>query len=238
MYKVFSRFFQAFIFVGLTPGFAAAAQSAAPHASRGPQIWELLVAAGWVIIPLVLMSLLTTALVVYHFKFVTIERLAPRDFVDNILFLLEKKEFDKATSVCKQQHNMISAIALKGLEKMSKGRAVVEGAVQYEGKARLERLWQNLTYLGDMAVIAPMLGLLGTIFGMIDAFGYFNTVNLNPSVLTSGLAKAMINTAFGLVIAVPALAFYSYFRGRISLITSMAETVSSEIVHMLTGPAK
>ena len=82
----------------------------------------------------------------------------------------------------------------------------------------------------DIALIAPLLGLLGTIFGMIDAFHYFKATSLHPSILTQGLAKAMINTAFGLVIAVPALGFYAYFRGRISYITSRAEAVASELV--------
>ncbi len=196
-------------------------------------LWELVSAGGTVMIFLALMSVAATASVIYHYRFVRPELLTPRDFSENLLFLLEKKEYDKAVTVCKQQSNLISAIALKGLQKMSKGKAVVESAIQYEGKARIERMWQNLTYLGDMAVIAPMLGLLGTIFGMIDAFGYFKAESLNPAVLTQGLAKAMINTAMGLVIAVPALMFYSYFRGRLSTITSTAETVSSEIAQIL-----
>ena len=78
-----------------------------------------------------------------------------------------------------------------------------------------------------------MLGLLGTIIGMIDAFNYFKLGTIHPVVLTQGLAKAMINTAFGLVIAVPCLAFYSYFRGKISTITSTAESVASEIVQLM-----
>ena len=129
---------------------------------------------------------------------------------------------------------MISAIALKGLQKISKGKTVIEEAVQYEGKARLEKLWQNLTYLGDLAVIAPLLGLLGTILGIIDAFGYFKATTIAPAVLTGGLSKAMINTVFGLIIAVPCLVFYALFRGRLSHITTNTERAASEIVHAMT----
>ena len=224
----------AVIFIG-TNVFAAKATVAAVSetADKGTTLWQLVVAGGTCMIFLGLLSIAALASIIYHFKFIHPEKLAPRDFTENLLILFEKKEYQKATSVCKQQENMISSIALKGLSKISHGKAVIEGAVQYEGKARIEKLWQNLNYLGDMAVIAPMLALLGTIIGMIDAFNYFKLGTIHPMILTQGLAKAMINTAFGLVIAVPCLAFYSYFRGKISHITSSAETAASEISQLL-----
>jgi len=164
------------------------------------------------------------------------EKLTPPDFIENLLSLLERREHEKAVSICKQQPNMISAIALKGLSKISKGKTVAEEAIQYEGKSQIERLWQNLSYLGDTAVIAPMLGLLGTVLGMIQAFNYqaFKAGMVKPLPLAQGLAKAMITTAFGLIIAVPVLCFYAYFRARISTITSTAERASSEIVQTIS----
>ena len=203
-------------------------------ADKTATIFQLLMAGGTCMIFLGILSVMAMASVIYHFKYVLPEKLVPHDFIENLLFLLEKKEYQKATSVCKQQENLISAIALKGLAKISHGRAVIEGAIQYEGKARMEKLWQNLNYLGDIAVIAPMLGLLGTILGMISAFNYFKLGTIHPTVLTQGLAKAMINTAFGLVITVPSLAFYSYFRGKISTITSTAEAIASEMVQLMS----
>ena len=85
-------------------------------------------------------------------------------------------------------------------------------------------------------MIAPMLGLLGTILGMIDAFNYqaFKSGIIKPIALAQGLAKAMITTAFGLMIAVPVLVFYTYFRSRISTITSTAERASSEMIQTIT----
>ena len=205
-----------------------------PAPEKAATLWELVVSGGVCMIFLGLLSVSAAALVVYHFREITPAKLTPPDFIENLLFLLEKKEYEKAVSVCRSQENMISAIALKGLQKMSKGKAVVEEAVQYEGKARIERLWQNLTYLGDIAVIAPLLGLLGTILGIIEAFGYFKASSIAPGVLTGGLAKAMVNTVFGLIIAVPSLCFYAFFRGRLSNITTNAERASSEMVHAMT----
>ena len=205
-----------------------------PAPEKAATLWELLVSGGVCMIFLLILSMAAVALVVYHFRSVTPAKLTPPDFIENLLFLLEKKEYEKAVSVCRSQENMISAIALKGLQKMSKGKAVIEEAVQYEGKARIEKLWQNLTYLGDIAVIAPLLGLLGTILGIIEAFGYFKASSIAPGVLTGGLAKAMVNTVFGLVIAVPSLIFYAFFRGRLSSITTNAERAASEMVHAMT----
>ena len=213
------------------PGFAGDAAAAKMAENQSATLWQLIVSGGVCMIFLGLLSVAALALVIYHFRFVTVRKLTPPDFTENLLFLLEKKEYEKAVSVCRQQENMISAIAIKGLKNMSKGKSVVEEAVQYEGKARIEQMWQNLTYLGDIAVIAPLLGLLGTILGIIEAFGYFRAASIHPSILTAGLAKAMVNTVFGLVIAVPCLIFYAYFRGRLSLITTNAERAASEIIH-------
>ena len=203
-------------------------------ASKSGTLWDIIVSGGVSMIFLGILSIAAIALIVHHFRSVVPEKLTPADFIENLLFLLEKKEYEKAVSVCRQQENLVSLVALKGLQKMSKGKAIVEEAVQYEGKARLEHLWQNLTYLGDIAVVAPLLGLLGTILGIIEAFGYFKTGSIAPQVLTGGLAKAMVNTVFGLVIAVACLVFYAFFRGRLGLITTNAERAASEIVHAIT----
>ena len=200
---------------------------------KGVTLWQIMVSGGVVMIFLGLLSVIATAFVIYHYKYVKIQKIAPEDFIDNLITLLDKKEYEKATSLCKQQENLVASIALKGLAKRSKGQSVVENAIQNEGKGQLEKLWQNLNYISDIAALAPMLGLLGTILGMIDAFHYFKAGSVHPGVLTQGLAKAMINTAFGLVIAVPCLAFYSYFRGKISRITSSIETAASEIAQSL-----
>lgn len=213
----------------------AAGAAASDGLQKGMTLWQLFVAGGSVMIFIGAISVAATASIIYHFKYVTPERLTPPDLIENLLLLIEKKEHQKAVSVCKQQDNIISAVTLKGLNKISKGPAVVEEAMLYEGKARIEGLWQHLSYLGDMAVIAPMLGLLGTVLGMIQAFNYqaFQAGIVKPLPLAQGLAKAMITTAFGLIVAVPILVFYAYFRGRIGRIVQNAERATSEILHAI-----
>jgi biopolymer transport protein ExbB len=233
-FKTLSSMFLVSIFV-CGAAFASSADAGAlPAETKAATLWDLIVGGGVVMIFLGILSVAAVALIIHQFRAVVPHKLAPPDFVENLLFLLEKKEYEKSVAVCRQQENVISAIALKGLQKMSKGKTVIEEAVQHEGRSRLEQLWQNLTYLGDIAVIAPLLGLLGTILGIIEAFGYFKATSIHPSVLTAGLAKAMVNTVFGLIIAVPCLVFYAYFRGRLTHVTTNTERAASEIVHAMT----
>lgn len=198
-------------------------------------LWQLIISGGLNMIFMGIMSVVATALIIYHFQNVRAEKLVPRDTASNLLGLLKKKEFGKATSVCKQQSNIVSAIVLKGLEKVSESKEAAKEAMETEGKMQIEKLWRNLTYLSDIAMIAPMMGLLGTIIGMIDAFHYFKPEAINPGILTQGLAKAMINTAAGLIITVPALIVYSYFRGQVSMITSTAEAFLSDIEQAMSS---
>ncbi len=230
------------ILIGLSglmvlPVTAHAAQTPPPAeaADQITSLWELIVSGGSCMIFLGMVSVAALALIIYHFIYVTPEKLTPRDFCETLIDLLDKKQIDKAVSLCKQQQNLISEIALKGFSKIGRGKAVVEEAVQVEGKIRVEKLWEKLGYLGDTAVIAPMLGLLGTILGMIQAFNYqaFKAGIIKPVILAQGLAKAMITTAYGLIIAVPVLVFYSYFRSRIVRIQQDAERVSSEMLQLI-----
>ncbi len=217
----------------------SAANTPAPG-SVGDQVatlWQLIVAGGVCMIFQGLLSILGLALILYHFKTINVNRLVPVDFCENLMLLLEKKEYDKAISISKQQDNLVSQIALKVLPRVARGKltpAQVEGVIQAEGKAPIEKMWQNLAYLGDVAVVSPLLGLLGTVLGIVNAFHYFKGGSIHPGVLTQGLAKAMVNTVFGLIVAVVCLVFYAYFRGKVSEATSRAESAATEMVHALS----
>ncbi len=237
----FFRTFFSFSVFSLT---AVSAHAAAAPAARGGlqeqvlSLWELIVAGGSSMILQGFLSVVAVAFIIYHFRFVKMEKLLPADFVENLLSLLEKKEYEKAASVCKTQQNMASLMAMSVLPRLAKGSklapAQVESLVQVEGRAQIEKLWQNLTYLGDVAVVAPLVGLLGTVIGMINAFHFFKAGSVHPGVLTQGLAKAMVNTVAGLIVAIICLFFYSYFRGKVSAIISKAEAVASEMAQALS----
>jgi biopolymer transport protein ExbB len=105
-----------------------------------------------------------------------------------------------------------------------------------EGRRRADNLWQRLSYLADIAAISPMVGLLGTVLGMIQAFNViaFQTGAVKPILLASGISKAMVTTAAGLIIAIPAMIFHSFFKGRIQDVIARLENISVELYHLLT----
>jgi len=202
---------------------------------KGMTLWQLILAGGWVMIVLGLLSIAATASIIYHFVFVTPEKLTPQEFTENLLTMLEKKEWENAISYCSGQPNLVASIANHGLSRIGKGSVVVEEAIQHEGKALIGKVWQNVSYLGDIAVIAPMVGLLGTILGMIQAFNFvaFQTGVVKPVLLAQGLAKAMITTACGLIIGIPVMVFYAYFRGKIGAVSNNAERAAAEMVQII-----
>jgi biopolymer transport protein ExbB len=107
--------------------------------------------------------------------------------------------------------------------------------IEDEGSRQAIAVQGQSQYLMDVAVIAPMVGLLGTVFGMIKAF---NVVSLDlakakPMLLAAGVAEALITTAAGLIIGIPAMAFYAYFRGRSTRLVSRLESVSTEVLTLL-----
>ena len=106
----------------------------------------------------------------------------------------------------------------------------------FVGRRGIDDLRQKLSYLADIAVISPMVGLLGTVLGMIQAFNViaFQTGAVKPILLASGISKAMVTTATGLIIAIPAMIFYSFFKGKVQSVTSHLENLSTELFNLLT----
>ena len=105
------------------------------------------------------------------------------------------------------------------------------------GRKEVATLWQNISYLADIATVAPMVGLLGTVLGMIQAFNViaFQTAVVKPILLAGGVSKAMVTTAGGLIVAIPIMIFYAYFRGKVQEISSIVESYLTDIIKIVEG---
>ncbi|HPN72971.1 MAG TPA: MotA/TolQ/ExbB proton channel family protein [Candidatus Omnitrophota bacterium] len=134
---------------------------------------------------------------------------------------------------------MAGRVFYAGLSRVSRGPVIVKEAIEDEGKREIDGLWRKLGYLADIAAIAPMVGLLGTVLGMIQAFNViaFQAGSVKPVLLASGISKAMVTTAGGLIIAVPAMIFYSYFRGIVETVSARLENISTEFYHLVVKKA-
>jgi len=202
----------------------------------GMTMWQIIVAGGGIMIVLALLSIAALSLIAYYFITMKKEKLLPRHFIDKAVNLLESGRVNEAVTISEAGDSMASRVFLAGISKVAKGPFVVREAIEDEGKREIDLLWRKLSYLADIAAIAPMVGLLGTVLGMIQAFNViaFQAGAVKPVLLASGISKAMVTTAGGLIIAIPAMMFYAYFRGIVETISARLENVSTEFYHLIT----
>jgi biopolymer transport protein ExbB len=211
----------------------------APAAHSSVTLWDLLKAGGFAMIVLGLLSAVATALVVYDFMTIKREQLVPQRFTEDLIQRLESRDDKGVRAMCANKPNIIAAIAWEGFERRTKGKVIVREAMESTARREVGKLWQNISYLGDIATIAPLLGLLGTTLGMIQAFNVISYAgaNLKPIMLVGGISKALVTTAAGLIIAVPVLSFYSYFRGKVQDISDHVERYSMDIMKLVEESA-
>ncbi len=203
-------------------------------------LWQLLKSGGWSMIVLGFLSMVAMALIVYDFMTLKPELKAPQRFFEDLVERIESGDLKSAQQLCRRHDNILASIALAGLERTAKGRVIVREAMENAGRKEVSKLWLNISYLGDIATIAPLMGLLGTVLGMIQAFNVISYAgaSLKPIMLVGGISKALVTTAAGLVIAVPVLSVYSYFRGIVQEISDRVEMYSTDIMKMIEETAK
>jgi biopolymer transport protein ExbB len=205
-------------------------------AEQGMTLWQIIVAGGEVMLVLAFLSIAAVGLIVYYFLTIKQDILIPQDFQEEVMPMIEGGRYEEAKEVCSGKDNLISGVLLAGLTRIGRDKSVIKEAIQDAGRRKIDDLRQKLSYLADVAAISPMVGLLGTVLGMIQAFNViaFQTGAVKPILLASGISKAMVTTATGLIIAIPAMIFYSFFKGKVQNFTARLEDVSTELFHLIT----
>lgn len=196
-------------------------------------LWQTLKAGGGVMVVIGLLSVAAVAIIIYDFMMLNVNKLAPRRLFDEVVKKLESRDFGAAQTLCRKENNtIISKIVLAGLERRNPLDNSARDAMENTARAELTNLWQNINYLSDIVAVAPLLGLLGTVLGMIQAFHAvpLQSASAKTTLLAAGISKAMVTTASGLIVAIPALIAYSYFRGQVQQITNMIEIYSTDII--------
>lgn len=167
-------------------------------------------------------------------------RVIPRAFVDRFLLHLRSGRMDKpnAISVCKENGSPMSEIFLHGVRKWGKPSVEIEQAVIDGGERQISQLKKRLRVLNGVATITPLIGLLGTVIGMIHAFNDIaNSAMGDAKQLALGIAMALLTTAIGLFIAIPALTAYMYLAGRIDFLVMEMDRLGQELVHLISAEA-
>lgn len=168
-------------------------------------------------------------------------RVIPRAFVDRFLQHLRSGRMDKANAVavCQQDGSPMADVFLHGVRKWGKPSVEIEQAVIDGGERQISRLKKRLRLLNGVATLSPLIGLLGTVIGMIQAFNDIADSNAmgQTEQLARGIAMALLTTAIGLFIAIPSLTAYMYLAGRIDALVMEMDELGQELVHLISGEA-
>ena len=201
---------------------------------------EMIRAGGPVMYPLGVCSLLVLAILIERAINLRAAKFLDPGIVERVSALVEEGRIDRAIDVCRKQPGLFSNIVLAGLEVADRGEAVAREAVEDAGRHETARLSRYLNALGTMAAIAPLLGLLGTVLGMIDVFRIIAQGGGGAAALSGGISEALITTAFGLIIAIPALVAYNVFQARVDGIVTDLERESLRVLRtlLLAGPGR
>lgn len=186
---------------------------------------------GLVMWPILLCSIVSLAITLERSIKLTRKKVIPLEFLIDVKSHFMKGDMDRALRACKHSDVSLSRIVKAGLSRGKYGILEVERAIEAAGAHEATLLAANLRGLGVVANLAPMLGLLGTVIGMIKAFNVISEVGTgNPGLVAAGISEALITTATGLIVGIPSLAAYHYFRGKVDKFIYEMEEESLQFV--------
>ena len=193
-------------------------------------------AAGWPIWPLLIASIIAVGIALERFITLRQKEILPPNLLQSVI--QEYRQGGARPELLQRLHqgSLLGQLFATGLRQVGQPRDVMKESLEEAGRAIAHELERFLTTLGTIATIAPLLGLLGTVFGMIEIFGAQNTAaGSSPEVLAHGISVALYNTAAGLVVAIPSMIFYRHFRGKVDALLLDMEQQAIKLVEILQG---
>lgn len=199
-------------------------------------MFELVQAGGWLMLPILACSMVALAIIIERAWVLRASRVAPGNLVGRIWKQANGGGFSEDQIRALRDHSPLGRILAVGLLNRDRERHVMKEAIEETGRAVAQELHRFLTTLGTIAAITPLLGLLGTVVGMISVFTTITALGVgDPAELAGGISQALITTATGLSVAIPSLIFYRYFRGKVDELTVIMEQEAIKLVEILHG---
>ncbi len=201
-------------------------------------MFAIIEASGWPIWPLLLASVIAVALIIERSISLRRSRVAPPRLLDDVLEDL--RQFGVSSQMTEQvaQHSPLGRVLAAGLRNVNSSREIMKEAIEETGRAVAHELERYLTTLGTIAAISPLLGLFGTIVGMIDIFASQGVTGANPQQLAQGISIALNTTGLGLIIAIPATIFWRHFRALVDSFVIDMEQQAIKLVEVVQGERK
>jgi biopolymer transport protein ExbB len=197
-------------------------------------MYDFVVKGGVLMIPIALCSIIALAIFLERLWSLRRSRVIPRDFLIEIEDLIRREKIPEAITRCRKDNSSMANIILAGIRNFGKKRDIVKESIEEIGRREAAILERYINVVGTIAAIAPLLGLLGTVFGMIKAFNVISIQGVgNPSSLAGGISEALITTAAGLVVAIPTFVLYRYLANKADALIVEMEENSIRMVDLL-----
>lgn len=199
-------------------------------------MWDIIMSGGWLMLPIILCSVIALAIIVERIWALQDKRVIPSQLVAQVWQWERNDQLDKDQILKLRMNSPLGNILASGLFNRNKEREVMKEAIEETGRYVVHELERYLNSLGTIAAVTPLLGLLGTVIGMIKVFANLTTHGVgNVGSLAGGISEALITTAAGLVVAIPSLMFYRYFSGRVDELVVAMEQEAIKLVEVMHG---
>jgi len=198
-------------------------------------LFAIIQAAGWPIWFLLLASVIAVALIIERSVSLRAAKIIPPRLLDQVVGVYQRQGLSPEVIERLSRDSPLGAVLAAGLRNLKSSRFVMKEAIEEAGRGVAHELERFLTTLGTIATAAPLLGLFGTVIGMIEIFGSQTPTGANPQQLAHGISIALYNTAFGIGIAIPALIFYRHFRNKVDTFVVEMEQLAAKLVDIVHG---
>ena len=189
---------------------------------------------GWLMVPIILCSMVSLAIIAERFWSLRIDKVLPKHLVSTVWNAVKKGTFKTSDLELLRKQSALGKILSAGLINRNQPRERIKQSIEERGREVVHELERFIDVLGTIASISPLLGLLGTVVGMISVFATITTHGVgDPGALAGGISQAMVTTAAGLSVAIVSLIFYRYFRRRIDTIVVEMEREAIKMVDVL-----
>ena len=201
-------------------------------------MFEIVKAGGIMMGPIILASIVVAAIFLERLWTLQSKRVLPNELTQKVWRWVEQRQIQDKHIVALQQNSPLGKILAAGLLNRYRDRTVIRESIEDTGRHVVHELERFIGTLGTIASLSPLMGLLGTVFGMIRTFNAITTSGIgNPASLAGGIAEALITTAAGLTVAIPALLAYKYLRGRVQALVVQMEKEAIKLVEAIETQA-
>jgi biopolymer transport protein ExbB len=216
-------------------------QQAAGNIIPTTSLWQALIAGGPLVIPIIICSFVLMLVVFERLMALRRSRVVPKLFIERFLLQISEGAVDRhgATELCEENMSLVAGVFAAAVRKWGKPAVEVEQAVLDEGERAANSMRRFLRVINCVSTVCPLFGLLGTVSGMIQSFNEIagSSAMGKPELLAGGIGTALMSTAAGLCVAIPALILYLYFVGRVDALVMEIDRHGQELVNLISAEA-